>query len=243
MKGIILAGGLGTRLRPFTKYTTKHLLPVYDLPMIVFPIRTLVGLGVTEILIVAGGEHLGQLLDFLGDGSEHGAQFTFRCQTEPRGIAHALCLAEGFAAGAPVVLHLADNVFERTDALKCGFEDWAGPPIFNGAHVFLKRVEDPERFGVAEIVGKELRRIVEKPREFISPYAVTGLYLLDADCFSIARGLKPSPRGEVEITDLLNVYAERDALRWTELDGFWSDAGTVQSLWRAAAWARSKVLG
>ena len=168
-----------------------------------------------------------------------GVRFTYRVQERPAGIADALLLADGFIDDEVAII-LGDNIFEHTDVFQRGVSAYLARNRPPGAHIFLKQVPDPERFGIAEIVGNELRRIVEKPREFIGPYAVTGLYLLDHRCFEIARGQKPSARGELEITDVLNVYLARNELKWTKLDGFWSDAGQVESLFRATLWAREQ---
>jgi glucose-1-phosphate thymidylyltransferase len=226
MKGVILAGGTGSRLFPLTKVTNKHLLPVGREPMIFHPIKKLTDAGVDEILIVTGLEHMGDVVNLLGSGREFGCRFTYKVQDEAGGIAQALGLAENFASGAPVCVILGDNVFADSIApIASAFERQR-----RGARVVLKRVSDPGRFGVAEVEGDRILRIVEKPKEPRSDLAVTGIYFFDAHVYEAIRTLKPSARGELEITDVNNHYLSRGELRYDTLDGWWTDAGTFDSL-------------
>ncbi len=233
MKGIILAGGTGSRLYPLTKVTNKHLLPVYDRPMVYYPLQTLVDAGVRDILLVSGRGHVGHFLELLGSGAELGVRLSYEVQKEAGGIAQALGLAESFAGGDNVAVILGDNIFQ----------DNVREPIRSfrhGARIFLKTVENPSRFGVAyvdEVNGKVLR-VEEKPHDPRSSYAVTGLYLYDHDVFRIIRKLRPSARGELEITDVNNAYIRQGKLSYTVLDGYWSDAGTFESLYRASEMVR-----
>lgn len=230
MKGVILAGGLGTRLLPMTRVTNKHLLPVYDRPMIYFPLQQLVAAGIQDILIVTGGDSAGDFLRLLRNGHEFGLeQLKYAYQEGEGGIAEALGLAEHFAAGEPVVVILGDNIFQNpiTDAVA----RFRADP--SGALILLKEVEDPERFGVATLDGDRVTGIVEKPSNPPSPLAVTGCYMYDAHVFDIVRGLEPSERGELEITDVNNHYVERGEMRHELVQGWWTDAGTVPSLHRA----------
>ncbi len=236
MKGVILAGGLGSRLYPLTYATNKHLLPVYDKPMVFYPIATLVDAGITEILIVTGGPHAGDFVRVLRNGKELGiTHLEYAYQESEGGIADALRLCEDFADGGNIAVILGDNT---TDAN-------IGPAVASferGAMVFLREVPDPERFGVPVFAPDDRQRIIaieEKPSEPKSRYAVTGLYLYDQAVFDIIRTIKPSRRGELEITDVNNAYVARSELRWALLDGFWSDAGTFESLFRTNVyWAR-----
>ena len=231
MKGVILAGGLGTRLLPMTRVTNKHLLPVYDRPMIYYPLQQLVHAGIRDILVVTGGEHAGDFLKLLRNGQEFGLeQLRYAYQEGEGGIADALGLAEFFAGGEPVVVVLGDNLFQ--DSLAPVIEAFRRDP--SGAQLLLKRVADPERFGVATVEGDRVVRIVEKPARPETSLAVTGCYLYDARVFEIVRTLERSARGELEITDVNNRYLEWGALRHHELSGWWTDAGTVPSLHRAA---------
>ena len=230
MKGIVLAGGLGTRLLPLTKVTNKHLLPVYDRPMIYYPIQALVNAGVTEILLVTGGNNAGDFLKLLGNGKEFGLKhLDYTYQEGDGGIADALRLAEYFADGKPICVVLGDNIIEGsiTKAAQA-FRDQKV-----GAKILLKQVEDPQRFGVPVLDGKRVVKIEEKPKQPKSSYAVTGIYFYDAQVFSIIKTLKPSGRGELEITDVNNAYIEAGKLSWDLLDGWWTDAGTIESLHRA----------
>jgi len=226
MKGIILAGGTGSRLYPLTKVTNKHLLPVYDKPMIYYPLQTLIDAGLNEILIVSGRGHAGHFLELLGSGFEWGVRLTYEIQDEAGGIAQALGLAEGFADDEDVVVILGDNIFQ--DSIR---EDVAG--FKDGSRIFLKEVPDANRFGVAELDGDKVIGIEEKPEVPRSNYAVTGLYMYDAKVFEVIRELKPSGRGELEITDVNNYYIEQGRMGYKVLDGYWSDAGTFGSLLRA----------
>lgn len=226
MKGVILAGGTGSRLFPLTKVTNKHLLPVGREPMIFHPIKKLIDAGVEEILIVTGPEHMGDVVNLLGSGREFGCRFTYKVQDEAGGIAQALALAENFASGVPVCVILGDNVFSDSIApIARAFDHQR-----KGARVVLKRVTDPGRFGVAEVEGDRILRIVEKPNAPRSDLAVTGIYFFDAHVYDAIRTLKPSARGELEITDVNNYYLSRGELRFDKLEGWWTDAGTFDSL-------------
>jgi len=223
VKGAILAGGTGSRLYPLTKVTNKHLLPVGEKPMIYYPIEKLRQAGIGEILIVTGREHMGDVVSLLGSGKEFGCSFTYKVQDEAGGIAQALGLAEGFAAGGPIAVILGDNIFEDSIApMVRDFQQGGGA----GAMLGLKAVPDPERFGVAEIVGGRVVGIEEKPDAPRSNLAVVGIYLYDAQVYEIIRGLKPSARGEYEITDVNNAYIARGQLAYREIKGWWADAGT-----------------
>jgi glucose-1-phosphate thymidylyltransferase len=231
MKGVILAGGLGTRLYPLTKVTNKHLLPVCDKPMIYYPIQTLVNAGVRDILLVTGGNSAGDFLRLLGNGKEFGLQhLNYTYQEGEGGIAAALSLAEYFANREPICVVLGDNIIERNIApIVRAFQEQG-----RGAKIVLKEVKDPQRFGVPVFERDRLVRIEEKPKEPKSPYAVTGIYCFDHQVFDIIRTLKPSTRGELEITDVNNAYIERGQMTWDVLDGWWTDAGTFESLMSAA---------
>ncbi|MDZ4229517.1 MAG: sugar phosphate nucleotidyltransferase [Candidatus Veblenbacteria bacterium] len=229
MKGVILAGGLGTRLKPLTKVTNKHLLPIYNKPMIYYPLETLVAAGLTDILIVSGPEHAGHFLHLLGSGKEWDVNLSYELQDEPGGIAQALGLAEDFADHEPIAAILGDNIYE--DDLSGAIKTFARAP--QGAHVFLKEVADPQRFGVARVSGDSIAEIIEKPASPPSSLAVTGCYLYDANVFSVIKKLKPSARGELEITDVNNEYVKQGTMRFTHLTGDWTDAGTFESLLRA----------
>ncbi len=231
MKGVILAGGLGTRLYPLTKVTNKHLLPVCDKPMIYYPIQTLVNAGVRDILLVTGGNSAGDFLRLLGNGKEFGLQhLNYTYQEGEGGIAAALSLAEYFANREPICVVLGDNIIERNIApIVRAFQKQG-----QGAKIALKEVKDPQRFGVPVFERDRLVRIEEKPKEPKSPYAVTGIYCFDHQVFDIIRTLKPSTRGELEITDVNNAYIERGQMTWDVLDGWWTDAGTFESLMSAA---------
>jgi glucose-1-phosphate thymidylyltransferase len=227
MKGVILAGGLGTRLYPLTKVTNKHLLPVYDKPMIYYPIQTLVNAGIRDILLVTGGNSAGDFLRLLGNGTEFGLQhLNYTYQEGEGGIAAALSLAEFFVNREPVCVILGDNIIERNIIAAVRAYEKQG----KGAKVLLKEVKDPQRFGVAVLDGNRLVRIEEKPKEPKSPYITTGIYFYDHEVFDIIRTLKPSARGELEITDVNNAYLERGRLTWDILEGWWTDAGTFESL-------------
>lgn len=230
MKGIVLAGGTGSRLFPLTKVTNKHLLPVGRKPMIYYPIEKLTGAGIEEILIVTGTEHMGDVVGLLGSGREFGCRFTYKVQDEAGGIAQALGLAENFAGTARICVILGDNVF--ADSLANAAARFAAMDGA-GAHVMLKQVPDPQRFGVAEIEGGRIVGIEEKPQQPKSDYAVTGVYMYGPEVFNIVRTLKPSGRGELEISDVNQHYAEQGTLTYDMLDGWWTDAGTFESLLRA----------
>ncbi len=230
MKGIILAGGLGTRLSPLTKITNKHLLPIYDRPMIYYPIQTLINAGITDIMIVTGGNNAGDFLRLLGNGKEFGLKhINYTYQEGEGGIAAALSLAEYFAEGQPICVVLGDNLIEKN--IVKAVRDFAKQK--EGAKILLKEVPDPERFGVAEIRNGRLLAIEEKPRRPKSNLAVIGIYLYDGEVFEIVKKLKPSDRGELEITDVNNAYIKRKTMTWEMLEGWWTDAGTFESLMRA----------
>lgn len=231
MKGIILAGGKGSRLFPLTKITNKHLLPIYDQPMIYYPIQTLVDAGVRDILIVTGGNYAGDFLQLLGNGRQLGIDnLSYTYQEGEGGIADALRLAEHFSDGDKVCVVLGDNIIEGNirDAVS-DFEKQAA-----GAKILLKEVHDPERFGVAEILNGHVVNIIEKPAEPKSNYAVTGIYMYDNSVFDKIKTLEPSSRGELEITDVNNAYIRERNLRYSFLEGWWTDAGTFDSLLRAS---------
>jgi len=231
MKGVVLAGGLGMRLRPLTSVTNKHLLPVYDQPMIYYPVHTLVNAGITDIMIVTGGNSAGDFLKLLGNGKEFGLKhLNYAYQEGEGGIAAALLLVEHFAAGDPVCVVLGDNIIEgNIRSATRAYRHQGG-----GAKIILKRVPDPQRFGVPELEGRSVVRIEEKPDFPKSEYAVIGIYMYDAEVYDIIRTLKPSGRGELEITDVNNAYIERGEMTWEELEGWWTDAGTFESLLRAS---------
>ncbi len=230
MKGVVLAGGLGTRLLPMTRVTNKHLLPVYDRPMIYYPIQTLVGAGITEILLVTGGNSAGDFLRLLGNGKDFGLKhLNYTYQEGEGGIAAALGLAEDFADGEPICVILGDNILQKP--IRQAVASYAARG--EGAMILLKEVPDPERFGVPVIEGDRIVRIEEKPQAPRSRYAVIGVYMYDARVFDIIRTLKPSGRGELEITDVNNQYLASGALAFAYLDGWWTDAGAVESLYRA----------
>jgi len=230
MKGVILAGGLGTRLRPLTLVTNKHLLPVYDRPMIHYPIESLVNAGIDEVLVVTGGEHAGDFLKLLKNGKQLGVRhLEYAYQEGNGGIADALKLAKDFADGEPICVILGDNIVEHSirDAADA-FRKQA-----SGARVLLKKVSDPQRFGVPRFEDERIVEIIEKPSDPPSNFAVTGIYFYDRDVFDVCVDLKPSGRGELEITDVNNHYLKRGDLTWSELNGWWTDAGTFDSLRRA----------
>jgi glucose-1-phosphate thymidylyltransferase len=230
MKGVVLAGGTGSRLFPITRVTNKHLLPVYDKPMVYYPIRTLVNAGIREILLVTGGKNAGDFLRLLGNGKDFGLKhLNYTYQEGEGGIAEALGLAEDFAEGDPICVILGDNIVENN---VCGaVENFKKQE--RGAKILLKMVSDAERFGVAEIRGDHVIGIEEKPRAPKSHYAVIGIYLYDATVFEKIHRLKPSGRGELEITDLNNFYIQEGTLTYETLNGWWTDAGTFESLLRA----------
>jgi len=230
MKGVILAGGLGTRLHPLTKVTNKHLLPVYDKPMIYYPIQTLINAGIDDILIVTGGNNAGDFLRLLGNGKEFGLKhINYTYQEGEGGIAEALRLAEFFSSGEKICVVLGDNIIEKN--IQKAVENFRKQK--EGAKILLKEVPDPKRFGVPELKGDRIVRIEEKPKEPKSQYAVIGIYLFDQEVFNIIKTLKPSDRGELEITDVNNRYIEKGLMTWDILKGWWTDAGTFESLLRA----------
>lgn len=231
MKGVILAGGLGKRLYPLTKITNKHLLPVHDKPMIFYPLQTLINAGIEDILIVTGGNHAGDFLRLLGNGKGFGLKhLNYTYQEGEGGIAQALSLAEHFSDYEKLVVILGDNVIEGsiTQAVK----DFRKQK--EGAKILLKEVPDPERFGVPEMVDGKITRIEEKPKIPKSKYAVIGIYMYDGKVFDIIRTLKPSNRGELEITDVSNAYIQAGTMTYNVLEGWWSDAGTFDSLLRTS---------
>ena len=231
MKGIVLAGGLGSRLRPLTAVTNKHLLPVFNQPMIYYPIQTLVNASVTDIMIVTGGNSAGDFLKLLGNGKAFGLKhLNYTYQEGEGGIAAALALVEHFAAGEPVCVVLGDNIIQGN--IRAAADSYREQN--EGAKILLKKVPDPQRFGVPELDGRRVLRIEEKPLQPKSEYAVIGIYMYDARVFEIIRTLKPSGRGELEITDVNNAYIESGEMTWDELEGWWSDAGTFESLLHAS---------
>lgn len=230
MKGVVLAGGTGSRLFPLTKVTNKHLLPVFDKPMIYYPIRTLVNAGISEILLVTGGKNAGEFLRLLGNGKEFGLKhMNYTYQEREGGIAEALGLAEDFADGEPICVVLGDNLIEHNITPAADNFRKQG----QGAKVILKKVPDAQRFGVAEIRGGQVVNIEEKPKAPKSDLAVIGIYFYDGSVFEKIRRLKPSGRGELEITDVNNFYIEEGTLSYEMLEGWWTDAGTFESLLRA----------
>ncbi|MBI4974346.1 MAG: NTP transferase domain-containing protein [Candidatus Omnitrophica bacterium] len=230
MKGVVLAGGLGKRLHPLTKITNKHLLPVFCKPMIYYPIQTLVDAGIKDILIVTGGRHAGEFLRLLGNGAEFGLKhINYTYQEGEGGIAEALSLAEHFADNDRIVVILGDNIIEK--GIKRSVDEFRLQP--KGAKILIKKVDDPERFGVVELEGKRIVSIEEKPKKAKSDYIVTGIYMYDNQVFDIIKGLKPSKRGELEITDVNNAYLKKRELTYSILDGWWTDSGTFDSLLRA----------
>jgi glucose-1-phosphate thymidylyltransferase len=229
VRGVILAGGTGSRLRPLTRVTNKHLLPVGRKPMLFHPVEKMTAAGIKQILVVTGVEHMGDVVGLLGSGKEFGCEFTYRVQDEAGGIAQALGLAEHFAAGGRLCVILGDNIFE--DPIGKFVRDFAEQPA--GAKLLLKQVHDPHRFGVAEVKDGKIVGIEEKPKAPKSDLAVTGIYFYDAKVFEIIRTLKPSGRGELEITDVNNAYLRAGELTADNLEGWWTDAGTFASLAKA----------
>ena len=229
LKGVVLAGGTGSRLMPLTKVTNKHLLPVGQKPMIYYPIEKMTSIGIEEILIVTGLEHMGDVVNLLGSGKDFGCRFTYKVQDQAGGIAQALALSENFAKGQPLVIILGDNIFE--DSLKIYSEKFLEQG--KGARILLQQVENPKRFGVAEIKDDKVIGIVEKPENPKSDYAVTGIYFYDGEVFDIIRTLKPSARGEYEITHVNEAYIKKGQLGFDILQGWWTDAGTFESLSKA----------
>jgi len=236
MKGVILAGGLGTRLHPLTKITNKHLLPIYDRPMIYYPLQTLVDAGIDDILLVTGGNNAGDFLKLLGNGKEFGLKhLNYTYQEGEGGIAEALGLAEYFSEGDSVIVILGDNIIEKS--IKTAVENFKQQG--GGAKILLKEVEDPQRFGVAELDGEKVVNIVEKPKQPKSNLIVIGVYMYDSEVFNIIKTLKPSDRAELEITDVNNRYIQDNKMTFEVLDGWWTDAGTFETLYRANSLAAS----
>jgi len=244
MKGVVLAGGKGSRLYPLTHATNKHLLPIYDQPMIFYPLQTLVNAGITEVMIVTGDIHAGHFMRVIKNGDDLGLDHVEYSYQEggSKGIADALAYTEDFADGEPIAVILGDNT---TDAdIKPAVDRFEKEQA--GSMIFLKKVVDPERFGNPEFQKDDkdkIKRIVEKPSKPATPYAVTGLYFYDSTVYERIQGLEPSDRGELEITDVNNAYIEEDKMIWEELDGFWSDAGTFHSLYRSNRYWAHKKLG
>ena len=232
MKGIVLAGGLGKRLYPLTKITNKHLLPIHNKPMIYYPIQTLVDAGIKDILVVTGGSHAGEFLRLLGNGHQFGLKhINYTYQEGEGGIAEALGLAKHFADNDKVVVILGDNIIEKS--IKRAVDDFRRQP--KGAKILIQKVPDPERFGVVEFDRKKrITKIVEKPKKPKSDYAVTGIYMYDSQVFKIIKTLKPSRRGELEITDVNNAYLKDNELTYSVLKGWWTDSGTFDSLLKAS---------
>jgi len=231
MKGIILAGGSGTRLLPMTKVTNKHLLPVYNKPMIYYPLETLVKCGVKDIMLVSGRGHAGHFLELLRSGEEFGVSLSYGVQEEAGGIAHALALCENFADKDRVVVMLGDNIFQDHRQIKKAVKEFENQK--RGAKIILKEVEDARRFGVASMKKEKITKIVEKPKTPETNLAVTGCYLYDKQVWQVIQKLKPSGRGELEITDVNNFYVKQGSMTFEVLKGWWTDAGTVPSLLRA----------
>jgi len=237
MKGVILAGGKGTRLGTSTKVTNKHLLPIYDKPMIDYPLQTLLSAGITKILIVTGTDHIGAIISYLGSGKSYEAEFTYRVQDAAGGIAQALALAEDFANSEPIICILGDNIFydNFSETLKKTINTFS-----TGAKIFLAKTDEAKRFGVAETKDGKVVSIEEKPKFPKSNLAVTGLYIYDTSVFEIIKNLKPSARGELEITDVNNEYIRQGKMNYDALEGWWSDAGTPETLYRNWEFARKQ---
>jgi len=227
MKGIVLAGGTGSRLYPLTKVTNKHLLPIGEKPMIYYPIEKMLEVGIKEILIVTGTEHMGDVVSLLGSGRDFNCHFTYKVQDEAGGIAQALGLAENFVGDDSMLVILGDNIFKSS--LQKATDNYTG----KGAQILIKEVPDPHRYGVPELNGDKIVGIEEKPEKPKSNYCVTGIYMYDNQVFDVINNLKPSGRGELEITDVNNYYIKENQLHYSELDGWWTDAGTHSSYRRA----------
>jgi len=233
MKGVLICGGTGSRLRPLTNILNKSLLPVYHRPLILYPLQVLLDAGIKEVAVVTGTEHVDQMTGFLGSGAQFGCEFSYKVQERAGGIAQALGLAEEFADNESLCAILGDNIyFDNLAPVMQKFE--------KGGHIFLKEVPDPERFGVVEVEGDKVSAITEKPLEPKSNYAQTGCYLFDKRCFDVIRELKPSPRGELEITDVARWYMDQDELTYSILEDEWVDAGTFESLFKAAQLVRER---
>ncbi|EKD76449.1 MAG: hypothetical protein ACD_43C00107G0003 [uncultured bacterium] len=236
MKGIILAGGSGTRLSPLTRVTSKQLLPIYDQPMIYYPLKTMLNGGIKEVLIITAPEHAGDFLNFLGSGKDFNARFTYEIQDKPGGLAQGLALAETFVGGDSCMMILGDNIFEH---------DFSSDikSFTSGARIYVKKVPDAKRFGVVELDSNHhILSIEEKPAQPKSDLAQTGVYIYDEHVFELIRNLKPSKRGEYEITDLNNVYLQKGTLTAGEISGEWIDAGTFESLFRATQIRRKQIM-
>lgn len=231
MKGIILAGGTGSRLFPLTKVTNKHLLPVYDKPMIYYPIESLVKAGIKDIMIVSGKGHAGQFLELLGSGKEFDANFSYAIQEEAGGIAQALALTEDFAKNEKIVVYLGDNVLQ--DDISEAVNEFKSTPI--GAKIFLKSVKNPSSYGIARVNNAKIEEIIEKPKEFISDLAVIGVYMYDNQVWDVVKTLKPSGRGELEITDVNNFYVKQGTMTYNILKGWWGDCGESFESWLEAS--------
>jgi glucose-1-phosphate thymidylyltransferase len=235
MKGIILSGGSGTRLAPLTKVTSKQLLPIYDKPMIFYPLQTLLDAGIKDILIIVAPDHAGDYLKLLGSGKEYAARFAYEIQDKPEGLAQAFIIGENFIDNDNVCMILGDNIFE--DKVEETIKNFK-----SGAQVFAKKVPDPERFGQVKFDDQmNAVQILEKPKDKISDYCVTGLYIYDSRATEVAKSLKPSARGEMEITDMNNWYLEKGELKVDVVKGEWIDAGTFESLFKASELARKKA--
>lgn len=230
MKGVVLAGGLGTRLLPLTRVTNKHLLPVYNKPMVFYPIQTLVDAGITEIMLVTGGNNAGEFLRLLGNGEDFGLnQMHYTYQKKEGGIAEALALARHFVGNDKVVVILGDNFIQGN--IRKAVEAFEKQQ--QGAKIFLKEVPNPQEFGVAELEGDKVVRIIEKPKEPVTNLAVIGIYMYDAQVFEVCKTLKPSDRGELEITDVNNDYIRRGVMTYERLEGWWADCGSFDALMRS----------
>ncbi len=239
MKGIILAGGTGSRLFPLTKITNKHLLPVYNKPMIYYPLHTLKEAGITNVLIVSGVGHAGSFLELLGSGAQMGMKLSYEVQEQAGGIAQALSMAEDFANEEKIAVILGDNIYE--DSVKSAVAEFEAQE--KGARIFLKTVKNPKSYGVAEVSDGSIIGIEEKPLEPKSDLAVTGLYMYDSQVFDVIRGLKPSQRNELEITDVNNFYLNQGTLKYSILNGFWGDCGeSFDSLVESAILVQSSHL-
>lgn len=235
MRGIILSGGSGTRLKPLTKITSKQLLPIYNRPMIYYPLNTLIKAGIKEILIIVAPDRAGDYLNLLGSGREFGVKFTYEIQDKPEGLAQAFIIGQNFIDNEDVTLILGDNIFE--DDFSEEIKNFKG-----GGKVFAKEVTDPERFGVVKFdADLKAEKIVEKPQEYLSNFALTGLYVYDKRVVEIAKNMKPSPRGELEIVDVMNWYLEKGELDVAMVKGEWLDAGTFDSLLKAQNFAKEKL--
>jgi glucose-1-phosphate thymidylyltransferase len=233
MKGVILAGGTGSRLNPMTRVTNKHLLPVYHQPMIMYPLDMLIRSGLKDIMIVSGKGHAGHFLELLGSGNDLGIRLSYAVQEKAGGIAEALALAEDFADDESIAVALGDNIYEH---------DQDVGDFTEGARIFVKKVDDPERFGVAEVADSKVQSIEEKPQNPKSNYAVSGFYIYDNSVFSKITQLTPSSRGEYEITDVNNMYIADKQMEARFVEGFWTDAGTIESLYRAATLVKNSRL-